>query len=70
MPSKCIDCDGYVNPYVSRCRRCEESHEVTPEEGAETMRWCALGDRPFLQMDVERLAERCNSQFVLVKASN
>ena len=34
------------------------------------MHWCALTDRPFLQMEVERLAERCHSQFVMVKASN
>ena len=56
MAAKCSDCGCYVKPYTDRCRSCEDAHAVTPEEVAETMRWCALGDRPFLRMEVERLA--------------
>ena len=34
MAAKCSDCGCYVQPYIARCRSCEDAHEVTPEEVA------------------------------------
>ena len=58
--------DGFHKQQV-QIARCEATHKVTPGEMAETGRWCALADRPFLRMEVERLAREGAVAYLLTQ---
>ena len=77
----CDLCFDPITRNARRCRHCsyprhgnarykvvqvQEAHEVRPQL-PETVRDTLLADRPAMRMEAERLARRCQSQFVLAR---